>query len=180
MAKNPGKIFEEDVTKSIDNEKFFVHRLKDSAQAYNNSRATSFTWDNPCDLFVFNPISKTLFTIEEKTTKYGSFTFDDPYGDGKESKMVKRHQILSLKDFAKYRGVYPMFLFNFREVGEDKVQLTYAQHINDFMNMLDNINGKKSFNLMDVVKNGGIKINGFKKRTRYTWDMEKFFNSALK
>lgn len=178
-SKNSGKVFEEDVSKSIDRDKFFVHRLKDSAQAYKRSKGVSFCWDNPCDLFVFNPLTKTLFAIEEKTTKYKSFTFDDPDGDDKESKMVKRHQILSLTDFSRYRGVYPMFLFNFRDIGDDKIQMTYAQHIDDFRKMLDNIGNKKSFNILDVVKNGGIKIDGIKKRTRYTWDMDRFFNSRV-
>lgn len=172
-----GKVFEQDVANSISKDRFFVHRLKDTAQSYNNSGLTSFAWSNPCDLFVYNPNNNILFTIEEKTTKYNSFTFDNPCSTEKESKMIKRHQILSLQEFAKYNGVFPMFLFNFREVGDDKVQVTYAQHINDFMKMIKNINGKKSFNLVDLIKNNAIRIEGQKKRTRYFWCIEDFFNS---
>lgn len=173
MAQNPGKIFEQDIVSSIDNEKFLVHRLKDSAQSFN--KGAKFAWDNPCDFFVYSTMNNMLFPIEAKSTKYKSFTYDDLYST-KESKMVKRHQILSLKDFAKYDGVFPMFLFNFREIGDSKEQYTYAQHINDFMRMIKGID-KKSFNIIDIVKHGGIRIHGAKKRTRYKWQLEEFFNS---
>lgn len=174
MAQNPGKVFEQDLASSIDKEKFLVHRLKDSAQSFNKNAA--FAWNNPCDFFVYSTVNNMLFPIEAKSTKYKSFTYDNPYGTEKESKMVKRHQILSLKDFAKYNGVFPMFLFNFRELGENKEQYTYAQHIYDFMRMIEEIN-KKSFNMMDVVLYGGKRISGVKKRTRYKWQLEEFFNS---
>lgn len=174
MAKAVGKIFEEDLVSSIDKERFLVHRLKDSAQSFNKSAL--FAWDNPCDFFVYSPTNNILFPIEAKSTKSKSFTFDDPNGTEKESKMVKRHQILSLRDFARYRGVFPMFLFNFRELGENKEQCTYAQHIDDFMRMIDEID-KKSFNVIDIIMHGGIKIDGTKKRTRYRWELERFFDS---
>ena len=174
MAKAVGKIFEEDVVSSIDKERFLVHRLKDSAQSFNKSAL--FAWDNPCDFFVYSPTNNILFPIEAKSTKSKSFTFDDPHGTEKESKMVKRHQILSLSDFARYRGAFPMFLFNFRELGENKEQRTYAQHIDDFMRMIDEID-KKSFNIIDVIMHGGVKIEGTKKRTRYRWELERFFGS---
>ena len=174
MAKAVGKIFEEDLVSSIDKKRFLVHRLKDSAQSFNKSAL--FAWDNPCDFFVYSPTNNILFPIEAKSTKSKSFTFDDPNGTEKESKMVKRHQILSLRDFARYRGVFPMFLFNFRELGENNEQRTYAQHINDFMRMIDEID-KKSFNMIDIIMHGGIKIDGTKKRTRYRWELERFFDS---
>lgn len=174
MAVNPGKKFEEDFKNSISEEDFLVHRLKDSAQAYNNSSKTSFTWNNPCDFLVYSPTSKNLFALELKTTKYKSFTYDNPYSEEKESKMVKRHQIKSLKKWSKYDGVYPAFVFNFRSEKGDR---TYVQHINDFMKMLCNINGKKSFNELDIIANNGIRIVGEKKRTRYRWDFESFFDS---
>lgn len=174
MAQNPGKVFEQDFVSSIDKDKFLIHRLKDSAQSFN--KGAKFAWDNPCDFFIYSPANNMLFPIEAKSTKYKSFTYDDPHNTEKESKMVKRHQILSLKDFAKYDGVFPMFLFNFREIGEDKEQYTYAQHIDDFMRMIEGID-KKSFNIIDVVMHGGVRIQGVKKRTRYKWQLEEFFNS---
>ena len=69
-----------------------------------------------------------------------------------------------------------MFLFNFRDVGDDKIQITYAQHINNFIKMINNINGKKSFNLIDLIDNNAIRIKGRKKITRYEWYIEDFFN----
>ncbi len=51
-TKNPGKRFEQDFYNSIDRGRCFIHRLKDTAQSYNNSGGTKFTWNNPCDFFL--------------------------------------------------------------------------------------------------------------------------------
>ena len=42
--------------------------------------------------------------------------------------------------------------------------------------MINNINGKKSFNLIDLIDNNAIRIKGRKKITRYEWYIEDFFN----
>ena len=38
--------------------------------------------------------------------------------------------------------------------------------------------GKKSFNEMDIILNGAIKVHGQKKRVRYRWDIESFLNDT--
>ena len=48
--------------------------------------------------------------------------------------------------------------------------------INKFQKMCESIN-KKSFNIMDLVLYGAKKIDGSKKRTRWYWDLEEFFES---
>ena len=54
MAKlNSGKQFEKDFSQSIPSY-CYVHRLRDSAQSYNQSKQTSFTWDNECDFFIWD------------------------------------------------------------------------------------------------------------------------------
>ena len=35
---------------------------------------------------------------------------------------------------------------------------------------------KKSFDEIDLINNGAIKINGLKKRTRYAWDINEFLS----
>ena len=69
MAKyiNEGKIFEEDFASSINKETIFLHRLKDTAQSYNQSKDTKYTWNNPCDYFLFN--GEIFFCFELKSTK---------------------------------------------------------------------------------------------------------------
>lgn len=171
--KNSGKRFEEDFSKSVPSY-CFIHRLKDSAQSYNNSRNTRFTWDNPCDFFLYDSISHLLYPIECKTTKYKSMSVQ-LCKDDESSKMIKFHQINSLNKMSEYDGIVAGFFFNFRhfEGEENYLETTYFQKIEDFQNMMKNIN-KKSFNELDLLTNNATKISGSKKRTRYSWNIDEF------
>ena len=163
MAKNVGKKFEEDFSNSVESD-WFCHRLKDTAQSYNNSKDTKFSWENPYDYMLFN--GNTLFCLELKSTcqKYMGFQVDK---EDKSSKMIKWHQIESLTKASKHENVIAGFLLNFRLDNDE--QITYFFNIKDFNKMIENIN-KKSFSIIDIVLNGAIKIQGTKKRTRYSWD----------
>ena len=174
--KNVGKRFEEDFQKSVPSY-CFVHRLKDSAQSYNNSRATSFTWDNPCDFFLYDSNAHLLYAIECKTSKYKSMSVQLKKDDNSSS-MVKFHQINSLEKMSGYDGIIPGFFFNFRhfEGEENYFEATYFQNVKDFITMMNNID-KKSFNELDLLTNNAIKIFGSKKRTRYTWNIDEFLKS---
>lgn len=170
MAKNVGKIFEEDFFKSTPST-WFCHRLKDAAQSYNNSENTKFSWENPFDYFLFN--GKILYCLELKSTcqKYMGFQENK---DDKSSKMIKWHQIESLTDASQYQNITAGFLCNFRLDNDE--QLLYFFDIKDFNKMKDSIN-KKSFTILDAVLYGAKKIEGFKKRTRWYWNLEDFFES---
>lgn len=172
MAKNSGKIFETDFSKSVP-DYCFIHRLKDSAQSYNNSKVTSFTWNNECDFFIYDSKSHLLYALELKSTKYKSINFEIDEND-KSSKMIKLHQIKSLTDMSKYDGIVAGFIFNFRDE-EHNMERTYFQNIIDFNNMCKKIN-KQSCNEIDLLLNGAIKIDGTKKRVHYTWDLDKFLS----
>ena len=163
MTKNVGKIFEEDFSNSVESD-WFCYRLKDAAQSYNNSENTKFSWDNPFDYILFN--GSTLYCLELKSTcqKYMGFQISK---DDKSSKMIKWHQIESLTKASEHKNVISGFLLNFRL--DSNEQITYFFNIKDFNRMMKNIN-KKSFNIMDAVLNGAIKVQGVKKRTRYNWD----------
>lgn len=168
MSKNVGKIFEEDFANSVPQD-WYCHRLKDTAQSYNGSENTKFSWDNPFDYFLFN--GNTLYCLELKSTcqKYIGYQENK---DDKSTKMIKWHQIESLTEASKYQNIVAGFLCNFRlDNGE---QLLYFFDIKDFNAMKDSIN-KKSFNIMDAVLYGAVKINGFKKRTRWHWNLDEFF-----
>lgn len=173
--KNVGKRFEEDFKNSIPSY-CFVHRLKDSAQSYNNSASTAFAWDNECDFFVLDTKTHFLYAIECKTTKYKSMSVqlnkDDNPG------MVKYHQIDSLTKMSEYDRLLPGFFFNFRhfEGKKNAFESLYWQNIDDF-NLMMNKNGKKSFNELDLLMNNAVKISGDKKRSRYRWDIKEFFES---
>ena len=92
----------------------------------------------------------------------------------KSSKIIKWHQIEALTKASKYKNIVAGFILNFRlDNGE---QFTYFFNIKDF-NLMRQSFSKKSFNIMDVVLYGAIKINGYKKRTRWHWQLDEFFES---
>ena len=174
VAKNYGKRFEEDFASSVP-DYCYVHRLRDSAQSYNDSEETSFSWDNECDFFIWNSKSHTFCAIECKSTKYKSMTVQLDKED-KSSKMVKLHQIESLEKISKYDGTVSGLILNFHDENNDN-QRTYFIEVNHFINMMKQIN-KKSFNEIDLLTVGGAKrIQGHKKRTRWTWNLDEFFDN---
>jgi recombination protein U len=172
MAKNVGKIFEDSIKQSIPDNMFLV-RLNDSPQAFKKSNLTRFTPKNPFDYICFNTESRTLFCLELKSTSNKYMSFEDIDSNEEQNKMIHKHQILGLLNASCYKNVVAGFLFNFRLEDEE---LTYFMEINQFQKMCKSIN-KKSFNIMDAVLHGAQKINGFKKRTRWCWNLDEFFKS---
>lgn len=171
--KNSGKVFEECFRKSVP-DFCLVHRLKDSAQSFNQSNLTKFAWDNPCDFFIFDSINCILYCLELKSTKYKSMSFEKIEDKNSQKKMIHAHQIKSLMKFGGYDNVFSGFVFNFRDE-KNQMERTYIQNINDFMRMCRNIN-KQSFNEMDLILYKAKKINGTKKRVNYKWNLEECFN----
>ena len=175
MAKSYGKHFEEDFVSSVP-EYCYVHRLRDSAQSYNDSEGTSFSWDNECDFFIWNGNTRLFYAIECKSTKGKSMSVQLDKKD-KSKKMVKLHQIESLEKISRYNGTISGLILNFHDDNNDN-QRTYFIDINYFINMMKHID-KKSFNEIDLLTIGkAIKIQGFKKRTRWGWNLNEFFESS--
>lgn len=152
----------------------YVHRLRDSAQSYNNSKNTSFAWDNECDFFVWDSNRHIFYAIECKSTKYKSMSVQLDKED-KSSKMIKLHQIESLTKISEYDGAIAGFFLNFRDEKNDTERL-YFQNIIDFNKMMREI-GKQSFNEMDIILHNGVKISGAKKRVHFGWNLDEFFKS---
>jgi penicillin-binding protein-related factor A (putative recombinase) len=87
------------------------------------------------------------------------------------------HQIEGLTKASEYDNCVSGFLFNFRlDNGE---QLLYFMNIKDFNRFRTNTN-KKSLNIMDIVLNDAVKINGEKLRKNYRWDLDEFLKSQSK
>lgn len=170
---NEGKKFEAQFRKSIPSY-CLVHRLKDSAQSYNNNSNTLFSWENQCDFFIFDTKNRIFYTLELKSTKYKTLNFQTDKND-KSQKMIKYHQIESLRDFSEYSYVVSGFVFNFRDE-EHNMERTYFQSIVDFNSMIKSIN-KKSFNEIDLIMYHAIKIDGEKKRVNYKWNVEKLLDT---
>lgn len=173
---NSGKQFEKDFSQSIPSY-CYVHRLRDSAQSYNNSNSTRFAWDNECDFFLWDSNARLFYAIECKSTKYKSMSVQ-LNKENKSNKMIKFHQIESLTKISKYDGAIAGFCLNFRDEKNDTERL-YFINIKDFNKMMKDI-GKASFNEIDIVLHNGIKISGNKKRVYFSWDIDNFLKSQYK
>lgn len=105
-------------------------------------------------------MSKTLFLLECKSTKGTSISLS----------MIRDNQIKGLKEAGRHKLVSG-FLINFRNEKND----TFFISIDDFLDMVDKIK-KKSFNIKDLENFGAIKIESTKRRTRYSYNIQKMIN----
>lgn len=169
---NAGKKFENAIKKSVP-EYAFQFRIKDSTGTFSGGDNLRFSSKQPCDAFFFDGTKRLFYAIEMKSTKNGSFSFEDVNcAEAQPSKMVHKHQIIGLTEFNTYEGVVSGFFWNFR-IEKEGVERTYFQHISDFSKMTSEIE-KKSFNEKDLLKQNPIPIEGKKKRVNYTWNLDKF------
>ena len=157
MPKSSGKKFESDYKKSVPDYCLLI-RLNDSPAAFKKN--LKFTPNNPCDYIMFDSKHQLLFPVELKSTKYKSISLS----------MIRSNQIDGLTKFASYDNVFPCFIFNFRDE-ENHNDRCYCQHISDFNRMIAEID-KKSFNEIDLIMHGAIKIDGTKAITRWAWDVD--------
>lgn len=102
-------------------------------------------------------MTKTLFLIECKSTKSTSIPLT----------MIRDNQIKGLKEASKHNLIAGI-LVNFRNDNNDTFFIT----IDEFINMMQSIN-KKSFNIKDLESIGATRVESTKKRTRYTYNLQK-------
>lgn len=171
---NAGKKFERQFKLSVP-DYCLLQRLNDPPQSFTKSDSTRFSIKNPCDFIMFDSCSSILYYFELKTTKYKSMTFEDVNDPEPKKKMIHKHQILSLTDVSKFNNVVAGFILNFRDE-ENHIERTYFLNIVSFNKMCQKIN-KLSFNEIDIIMNGAIKIDGTKKRVNYIWDIDKFLKT---
>lgn len=167
IAKNVGKVFEENWKKSIPNDVWY-YRPPDSAQSFSTNSNLRFSAKSPCDCFMFN--GEVFYTLESKSVGTTSMSFEKT----KEDKgVIHKHQIDKLLEFSRYKNIVSGFLFDFRL--SDK---TYFCMIEEFINMIDNLN-KKSFNEKDLHEwCNPILIEKKKLKVNYRYDVEKFLNET--
>lgn len=166
----PGKRFEADIQKSIPTN-IFYYRINDSTGKFSGGTELRFSNLQPCDSFLFDTQKKRLYALELKSTKGSFFSFERIDEDVNYKKMIHKHQILSLLDFATYENICCGFLFNFRK--KDGTEKTYFQEIHHFINMINTID-KTSFNEKDLLQHHPIEIEGKKLRKYYRWNIDKF------
>lgn len=177
MAKNEGKIFEDDFRSSIDKDRCLLIRLNDQPQSY--TKTARFSLKPPCDFILYDSQTKLFIPIELKTTKYRSMSYENINEENPNNAMIHKHQLEKLLEFSKYDGVKAGLLLNFR-TDETKIQRTYYISIQGFLDMCQKID-KKSVNEIDLLNIGhAIKVNGTKKRSRYIWNINELLDRFSK
>lgn len=160
MAKNIGKIFEEEIKASIP-EGFYVERYKDDTAGF-------YGVTNPADYRLYK--HPYLFLWELKTHK----------GKSLPLAKIRLNQIKGLYKASEHTGIYAGFIINFRDL-EETYYVPVRYIVKEFycFNEADEIaciipNGRKSIPV-DWCKIYGCRIEQSKKRVRYTYNLAEFF-----
>ena len=180
MAKNQGKVFEEQFKKSVDKTGILFERFPDSNKFGQGGGNTRFTLNSPCDCFMFD--SYYLYYLELKHTKNTSISFNQPPYEKVKNKtlMVKPHQVKSLMERSKYPNVICGLVLDFED-RETKSKVieggTYFIEINTFVGWCASVD-KKSINQEDC-ELIGIKVDRTKKKVNYTYDIDKLIKDIV-
>lgn len=163
IAKNVGKVFEENWKKSIP-ENVWYYRPPDSAQSFGSNSNLRFSAKSPCDCFMYN--GEVFYTLELKSVGTTSISFERT----KEDKgVIHKHQIDKLLEFSTYKNIVSGLLLDFRLSNK-----TYFCMIEEFVNMTNNLD-KKSFNEKDLNEwCNPIVIEKKKLKVNYRYDVEGF------
>lgn len=163
IAANAGKQFEADWKASVDKlPDVWYYRLKDNAASFASGENTRFTSHNMCDCLVLDDKSRTLYCLEQKSTKGTSIPL----------KMIRKNQIDELTDASKH-NLIAGFLFNFRTENND----TYFMKIQEFNKMISEID-KKSFNQKDLSKYSTVRVQSHIKKVNYAYDVKQFIKDT--
>lgn len=172
MVKNKGQEFQDDIKNSCDKQGIHVRRLRD-VYIPPHLRDQIAVPESPYDFEIF--FIGSLLSVELKSTKLKSLSF----------KMIKEHQITGLQKELQYEGVYPGFIFNFREYDN----ATYFIHISDFLIYQQVVAGEIASPYKGAVNAGsiplhtcaeiGIQVDNQKLRVHYRYDMDKLVKDIL-
>lgn len=167
IAKNVGKVFEENWKKSIP-ENVWYYRPPDSAQSFGSNSNLRFSAKSPCDCFMYN--GEVFYTLELKSVGTTSISFERT----KEDKgVIHKHQIDKLLEFSTYKNIVSGLLLDFRPSNK-----TYFCMIEEFVNMTNNLD-KKSFNEKDLNEwCNPIIIEKKKLKVNYRYDVEGFIQNT--
>lgn len=168
MAKNVGKVFEDNWKKSIPSY-MWNYKPPDAATGFNQTdKKLRFSHKSPADYFIFDTRYGLFYTLELKSFE-GSCSFER----NKEDKgVIHWYQIETLLKFAEYNRVISGLILDFRESDN-----TYFLEIRGFKNMIDNCISKKSFNESDMLRYcNPYKIEKEKLRIHYRYNIELFCN----
>lgn len=173
---NEGKIFEHQFKKSLEKQDFYVIRLVDAPSSFGkDSKMVRFSAKNPYDFIAYH--FPYLYCLELKSTKGKSLSFQtaEEYEIGaNKTASIKYHQVKGLLEACRskanigdkpFRAIFPLFIFNFREVNE-----TYAISISAFVKYMEENLTKKSINI-STCREIGTLISQKLLRTNYEYDV---------
>lgn len=156
MAKNEGKLFEEDIKKSIP-EGYWFYRFKDGTGNFGGTKNENvrFQAHNISDCEVMG--KKYLFILELKSHKGASIPFN----------CIRDTQLKEMSEI-NHELVKAYFIFNYRDL-----ESTFAidvQTVKKYIKEAD----RKSIPIKWAIENG-IEITSTKKKIRFKYDLENFF-----
>ena len=156
MARNAGKVFEDDFKASIPEEVYFL-RLHDSSIGFDIEHSTQrFSLKSPFDTILCYEGQMYAFELKSHRGKIISF-------HGSRAP-IKRIQVVRLTE-ASAAGAIAGMILNFRDYEE-----TYFIQADEFLHFMDTC-GKKSVNLSDA-REMGIRIPEQKKITHSSYDIK--------
>lgn len=163
MAKNVGKVFEDDFKASVPEDVYFC-RLHDAALGFDVNHSTQrFSLKSPYDIILCE--DGQMYALELKSHK------EKTLGFGTKNAPIKRRQIENLVK-ASNAGAIAGIVINFRDFEE-----TYYIDAKTFLEFMDTC-GKKSVNLNDSRKMG-IRIQETKKKTHSKYDIRTILDLRL-
>lgn len=157
--QNEGKRFEEDIKKSVPKE-YWYYRFKDNASSFSGGEGTRFATSNICDCEVMT--EEYLFLLELKSHKGTSLSFT----------CIRNNQIEEMSK-VNYKRIKAYFIFNFRD--KEKTFAVDAKKVKSYIEAAE----RKSIPI-DWCRENGIEIEAQKKKARYKYNLENFFNEAAK
>lgn len=161
MAKDAGKIFEQDIKASIPPE-FFVERYKDDTAGFKGVA-------NPADYRLYKyPLT---FLLELKSHK----------GKSLPLAKIRNSQLKGMRKAIPYKGVYCGFLINYRDL-EETYYITFDALVDEYY-LLQMVNGKLEYTVkpdgrksvpVEWCRENGVRIEQKKKIVRYSYDLDKW------
>ncbi|NFN78664.1 hypothetical protein FDC26_17655 [Clostridium botulinum] len=156
MAKNSGKIFEEDIKNSIPkNQDFFYYRFIDNAASFSGGDNVRFTSHNLCDCMTMT--KDKLYLMELKTHTGASLPLS----------CIRKNQIDGMAKI-NHPNMKAIFIINFRE--KEKTYAIEADKLEKYIQT-----SKRKSIPISFLEEYGVEIIGTKKKVHYRYDLEKYF-----
>lgn len=157
--QNIGKVFEGEIKESVPKDCFY-YRFIDNAASFGGGENTRFTSHNLCDCMVMS--EDILYLMELKSHKGISLPLS----------CIRKNQIEGMKKI-EHPKIKAIFIINFRD--KEKTFAIGAKEIGQFVEA----NERKSIPLKWCEENG-IEIMGQKKKVKYKYLLDKFFEDATR